>query len=586
MLWRDAHLNLGRAEEAVSRVHALWMVVHDAWVHSHGASLDEVMDMIDRYEGRLVAAAAAADGTARRLRRVHALAQRQASDVASAVTSDREMRHSTPRANREHAQLQLAQERDIDARRDRDKADNAVREADDLRERLRQWRQYAVTEGVVGVVGASGGDDDGDGDEGAMGGDNGGGDAVGDGGGDEGGAVIDARDSTQGGGVGGGDGGSGMAGGGSGEAREGGDVMGGGGAAGVGGGGLGESDRESSVDGGGVDEGDAGAVAGVAGVPPPARAKPSRSKRVACLFVTTRRRRAKRRVSEYGAEMAPSADAETRVGWPDTWLPPGDIAGRGAAMSRADKTACADESNWWWGPGREAGERARVWFRRPDGRWEEWFIVKESPVLLAAGVRLALGLFAARKFRNLHTIMYYTGDVINTADTAEDRQAQVDRAVRHSAGGRYIIKVGQNYIDGYNADRGNPAYLMNDLGPTLNNVRVDGGGAVVVGLVGERDYRPRTVHAGDEIAWDYGSDYWETWGGKRVGKSPAAGTGGGGKRRRGGDKVGDKGQRKPKAPTSTQLVMHMHCNVVHKMQVCPMVHLVVHMTVWLVGCLR
>ena len=60
---------------------------------------------------------------------------------------------------------------------------------------------------------------------------------------------------------------------------------------------------------------------------------------------------------------------------------------------------------------------------------------------------------------------------------------------------------------------------MNDLGPTLNNVHMDGGGAIVVGLVGETDYRPCTVHTGDEIAWDYGEEYWVVWGGKRVGKS-------------------------------------------------------------------
>ena len=69
------------------------------------------------------------------------------------------------------------------------------------------------------------------------------------------------------------------------------------------------------------------------------------------------------------------------------------------------KGACADSANWWWGPGRAAGEQARVWYRRADSRWEEWFVVKESPVLAAAGVKLPTGLFAARKFRNLHKIM-------------------------------------------------------------------------------------------------------------------------------------------------------------------------------------
>jgi len=203
------------------------------------------------------------------------------------------------------------------------------------------------------------------------------------------------------------------------------------------------------------------------------------------------------------------------------------FAGRGAAPSRVSREACAEASNWWWGPGRAADEQARIWFRREDGEWEEWFVVKTSPALAAAGVALANGLFAARRFRNLHKIMYYTGEQVGVDNTAEGL-ARKDRAVRFSEGGRYIIHIGHAYIDGFTVNKGggNPAYLMNDLGSALNNVRMDTAGAVIVGLVGGEDYRPCTVNAGDELAWDYGVEYWKDWGGKRVGRKTSTGAGG------------------------------------------------------------
>ena len=72
------------------------------------------------------------------------------------------------------------------------------------------------------------------------------------------------------------------------------------------------------------------------------------------------------------------------------------------------------------GPGRSATEEARIWFRRTDGKWEELFIVKPSPVLAAAGVKLAKGLFAARRFRNMHKLLSYTGKSVGST-SAEDK---------------------------------------------------------------------------------------------------------------------------------------------------------------------
>merc|ERR1711903_394479 len=98
--------------------------------------------------------------------------------------------------------------------------------------------------------------------------------------------------------------------------------------------------------------------------------------------------------------MATSADPEVRASWPAGWLPPGEVAGRDAMYEGMSKEECANDANWWWGPGRDAHEEARVWFRRRDGKWEELFIVKPSPALRAAGVSRATGLFAARRFHS------------------------------------------------------------------------------------------------------------------------------------------------------------------------------------------
>ena len=76
-------------------------------------------------------------------------------------------------------------------------------------------------------------------------------------------------------------------------------------------------------------------------------------------------------MTEYGADMAPSADAETRAAWPASWLPPGLVADRGVAPPDMSEASCADNANWWWGPGRDDGEAARVWYKRGDGTWEE-----------------------------------------------------------------------------------------------------------------------------------------------------------------------------------------------------------------------
>ena len=88
-------------------------------------------------------------------------------------------------------------------------------------------------------------------------------------------------------------------------------------------------------------------------------------------------------MTEYGADMAASADPAARTAWPAEWLPPGAIAGRDATPPDMSEAACADDANWWWGPGRGGDEVARVWFRRGDDMWEELSIAKPSPVLVS-----------------------------------------------------------------------------------------------------------------------------------------------------------------------------------------------------------
>ena len=80
----------------------------------------------------------------------------------------------------------------------------------------------------------------------------------------------------------------------------------------------------------------------------------------------------------------------------------------------------------------------------------------------------------------------------------------VDSQHIHS-GGRYLLLIGSQYINGYNDRSGNPAYLMNDLGASLNNVHANGNGAVVVGPT---PLKSCTIQAGDEMCWDYGDEYW------------------------------------------------------------------------------
>ena len=83
---------------------------------------------------------------------------------------------------------------------------------------------------------------------------------------------------------------------------------------------------------------------------------------------------------------------------------------------------------------------------------------------------------------------------------------------------------------------GNPAYLMNDLGSQLNNVRLDQGGNIYVGPKPEKSC---TVQPGDELCWDYGKEYWANWTNRivHVGKREqreGGGAGGAGEGGRGG----------------------------------------------------
>ena len=91
---------------------------------------------------------------------------------------------------------------------------------------------------------------------------------------------------------------------------------------------------------------------------------------------------------------------------------------------------------------------------RGDGRWEELFIVKPSLVLVSLGVDSVHGLFAARRFRNLHTLMHYTGKDLGEVGT-EKGIAAMDHARRYSKSGRYIMRVKgtlQNYKTHNEAD--------------------------------------------------------------------------------------------------------------------------------------
>ena len=170
-----------------------------------------------------------------------------------------------------------------------------------------------------------------------------------------------------------------------------------------------------------------------------------------------------------------------------------------------------------------------MWFQRYDGKWEEMFIVKPSPTLMSAvpqdggggagagrQPRLLLGLFAARPYGTssvqARVLMYYTGTVVG--DMTREGRERADRVVRYSANGQYVMQVGSEFIDGRReGGAGNPAYLMNDLGYALNNVHMDGAGAVKVGQGRDRTCR---IREGDELCWSYGADYWSIWPGVRT----------------------------------------------------------------------
>merc|ERR1712015_24528 len=97
--------------------------------------------------------------------------------------------------------------------------------------------------------------------------------------------------------------------------------------------------------------------------------------------------------------------------------------------------------------------------------------------------------------------------------TREGRE-RADRVGRYSANGQYVMRVGSVFIDGRReGGAGNPAYLMNDLGYALNNVHMDGAGAVKVGQSRDRTCR---IREGDELCWTYGADYWSLWPGVRT----------------------------------------------------------------------
>ena len=259
--------------------------------------------------------------------------------------------------------------------------------------------------------------------------------------------------------------------------------------------------------------------------------------------------------------MAASADPETRREWPAAWLPPGPIAWRDVGPSDLSYENSASNENWWWGPGRVDGEEARIWFRRSDGLWEEMFVVKPSAIKEAG-----TGLFAARALKNKQRLMYYTGTDLGAVG-APDGEAASDGARRYSMGGRYIMEVKGRYVMGrmckrggprrdgapawpeaaelydcYTERRGNPAFLVNDLGSQLNNARVNGEGVMVVGPTNHT--KSCNIKEGDEISYYYGEEYWRYWGHRRVGSKPGTARG---KRRReeqaasGGDEDGDGG---------------------------------------------
>ena len=200
--------------------------------------------------------------------------------------------------------------------------------------------------------------------------------------------------------------------------------------------------------------------------------------------------------------MANSADAHVRAAWPREWLPPGEVAGRDVGACQVTYASCLATDNWWWGPGRGGDEEARVWFRRHDNMWEEMFVVRPS-IVREAG----MGLWSARRFYSGHKLLYYTGTVLGKVGDPAALRA-VDEARRFSKGGRYIMRVGGTYVDGFRERDGNPAYLMNDLGARLNNVHADSTGAVYVGRSASRGCN---IDAGVELCWAYGEEYWSHW---------------------------------------------------------------------------
>ena len=127
------------------------------------------------------------------------------------------------------------------------------------------------------------------------------------------------------------------------------------------------------------------------------------------------------------------------------------------------------------------------------------------------GARARLSRPGHGRFSSFHS----SPCAVATRPAAEwEGRLRAERVVRYSQNGQYVIQVGGVFIDGRREGGvGNPAYLMNDLGSALNNVHLDGAGAVKVGPWPDRTCR---IREGDELCWTYGEEYWSMWPGVRT----------------------------------------------------------------------